>query len=126
MVVAELLFIASPFKWGFYFHRSTYERDGQNYFIKDSQLRQIESVYGRLNPDQQRAVDQCLSAKDYVMILGMPGTGKTTSIACIVNILVALGKSVLIASYTHTAVDNILLKLKEVREKVNVLLRNIV
>ena len=48
------------------------------------------------------------------MILGMPGTGKTTTIACIVKILTLLGKSVLIASYTHSAVDNILLKLKKV------------
>ena len=48
------------------------------------------------------------------MILGMPGTGKTTTIACIVKILTLLGKTVLIASYTHSAVDNILLKLKKV------------
>ena len=50
------------------------------------------------------------------MILGMPGTGKTTTIACIVSILVSLGKSVLITSYTHSAVDNILMKIKQVCE----------
>ena len=44
----------------------------------------------------------------------MPGTGKTTTISCLVRVLVACGKSVLLTSYTHTAVDNILLKLKEV------------
>jgi len=42
----------------------------------------------------------------------MPGTGKTTTIAYIVQALVSLNKTVLIASYTHSAVDNILLKLK--------------
>ena len=45
----------------------------------------------------------------------MPGTGKTTTIACLVEVLVAQGKSVLLTSYTHSAVDNILLKLKEVQ-----------
>ena len=43
----------------------------------------------------------------------MPGTGKTTTIGFIIESLVKLGKSVLITSYTHSAVDNILIKLKE-------------
>jgi thymidylate kinase len=51
--------------------------------------------------------------QDYALILGMPGTGKTTAIAELVRFLVAQGKSVLLTSYTHTAVDNILLKLTE-------------
>jgi len=42
----------------------------------------------------------------------MPGTGKTTTIAHIIRALVSQGKSVLLTSYTHTAVDNILLKIK--------------
>jgi len=58
-----------------------------------------------------------LSAQDYALILGMPGTGKTTTIACLVRVLVARGHSVMLASYTHSAVDNILLKLKEVRQR---------
>jgi DNA replication ATP-dependent helicase Dna2 len=41
----------------------------------------------------------------------MPGTGKTTSIAHIISLLVARGKTILLTSYTHTAVDNLLLKL---------------
>jgi DNA replication ATP-dependent helicase/nuclease Dna2 len=51
-------------------------------------------------------------AEDYALVLGMPGTGKTTTIAHIIRALVENGKSVLLTSYTHTAVDNILLKLK--------------
>jgi DNA replication ATP-dependent helicase Dna2 len=51
-------------------------------------------------------------AEDYALILGMPGTGKTTTIAHIIRVLVENGKSVLLTSYTHTAVDNILLKIK--------------
>ena len=57
---------------------------------------------------------QVLSSEDYVLILGLPGTGKTTTIACLVEVLVAQGKSVLLTSYTHSAVDNVLLKLKQV------------
>jgi len=54
-----------------------------------------------------------ITASDYALILGMPGTGKTTTIASIIKTLVGNKKSVLLTSYTHTAVDNVLLKLKE-------------
>ena len=74
----------------------------------------IERLVQNLNSDQRKAVKKALSAEDYALILGMPGTGKTTTIACLVQVLAALGMSVLLTSYTHTAVDNILLKLKEV------------
>ena len=40
--------------------------------------------------------------------------GKTSTIVALVRVLVALGQSVLLASYTHSAVDNILLKLLKV------------
>lgn len=65
-----------------------------------------------LNIDQKAAIEKVMSAKDYALVLGMPGTGKTTTIAHIIRALVAQGKSVLLTSYTHTAVDNILLKLR--------------
>ena len=65
-----------------------------------------------LNVDQKAAIEKVMSAKDYALVLGMPGTGKTTTIAHIIRALVAQGKSVLLTSYTHTAVDNILLKLR--------------
>jgi DNA replication ATP-dependent helicase Dna2 len=65
-----------------------------------------------LNVDQKRAIEKVMSAKDYALVLGMPGTGKTTTIAYIIRALVSQGKSVLLTSYTHTAVDNILLKIR--------------
>lgn len=65
-----------------------------------------------LNVDQRRAIQKVMSAQDYALVLGMPGTGKTTTIAHIIRTLVSQGKSVLLTSYTHSAVDNILLKLK--------------
>ncbi|CAN8098501.1 unnamed protein product [Discula destructiva] len=66
-----------------------------------------------LNSDQKKAIEKVMSAKDYALVLGMPGTGKTTTIAHIIRALIAQKKSVLLTSYTHTAVDNILLKLKK-------------
>jgi DNA replication ATP-dependent helicase Dna2 len=66
-----------------------------------------------LNVDQRRAIQKVMSAEDYALVLGMPGTGKTTTIAHIIRALTSQGKSVLLTSFTHTAVDNILLKLKD-------------
>ncbi|CAK7270446.1 DNA replication endonuclease-helicase Dna2 [Sporothrix epigloea] len=65
-----------------------------------------------LNVDQKQAIAKVMSAEDYALVLGMPGTGKTTTIAHIIRALVGQNKSVLLTSYTHTAVDNILLKLR--------------
>ena len=64
-----------------------------------------------LNNDQRAAVRKVLRAEDYALILGMPGTGKTTVIAAVISQLVEAGKTVLLTSYTHSAVDNILMKL---------------
>lgn len=44
--------------------------------------------------------------------MGMPGTGKTTTIVRVIEALLAQNMSILLTSYTHTAVDNILLKIK--------------
>ena len=50
-------------------------------------------------------------AVHYCLILGMPGTGKTSTIVEVVRKMVARGASVLITAYTNTAVDHILNKL---------------
>lgn len=71
-----------------------------------------DAEFSSLNNDQRIAVEKVLSAKDYALILGMPGTGKTTTIAEIVKAIARRGKSVLLTSYTHSAVDNILQKLE--------------
>ncbi|KAI0339345.1 Dna2-domain-containing protein [Trametopsis cervina] len=76
----------------------------------------VAKVIALLNTNQQAAVRKVISTLDYSLILGMPGTGKTTVIAAIIHLLVYLGKSVLLTSYTHSAVDTILLKLKDVTD----------
>ncbi|GAV29289.1 hypothetical protein PMKS-002771 [Pichia membranifaciens] len=65
----------------------------------------------KLNEDQIRAVELASRIEDYCLILGMPGTGKTTVISSIVDSIVKSGMTVLISSYTHSAVDNICEKL---------------
>lgn len=71
----------------------------------------IQQHGGHLNPNQQLAMEKAITAQDYALILGMPGTGKTTVIVAIIKALVAMGKTILLASYTHSAVDTILSKL---------------
>ncbi|KAJ8603324.1 hypothetical protein CTAYLR_009031 [Chrysophaeum taylorii] len=73
----------------------------------------LEAAWGRLNDEQRRAAERVLAAEDYALVLGMPGTGKTSTIEFVARCLVALGKRVLVSSYTHSAVDNVLLKLLE-------------
>ena len=55
---------------------------------------------------------QILTAKDYALILGMPGTGKTSTMVHAVKALLMRGASILLTSYTNAAVDNLLIKLK--------------
>uniref|UniRef100_A0A672N518 DNA replication ATP-dependent helicase/nuclease n=1 Tax=Sinocyclocheilus grahami TaxID=75366 RepID=A0A672N518_SINGR len=72
----------------------------------------VANILKGLNKPQKQAMKKVLLSKDYTLIVGMPGTGKTTTICTLVRILHACGFSVLLTSYTHSAVDNILLKLK--------------
>uniref|UniRef100_A0AAR2JNV4 DNA replication ATP-dependent helicase/nuclease n=1 Tax=Pygocentrus nattereri TaxID=42514 RepID=A0AAR2JNV4_PYGNA len=73
----------------------------------------VANILKGLNKPQKQAMKKVLLSKDYTLIVGMPGTGKTTTICTLVRILHACGFSVLLTSYTHSAVDNILLKLKK-------------
>lgn len=76
----------------------------------------IKALSGRfptahLNHEQVEVLTKVLSAKDYTLVRGMPGTGKTTTIAELIKTLITIGKTVLLTSYTHSAVDHILSKL---------------
>jgi DNA replication ATP-dependent helicase Dna2 len=70
-----------------------------------------QEFYESLNSDQRSAIRLALAAQDYALLLGMPGTGKTATICFLVRLVVSRGGTVLIASYTHSAVDNILMRL---------------
>ena len=88
----------------------------------DSLLHKLtaHSYWNRLNPDQISAVQKILAANDYAVISGMPGTGKTVTLAAtIIHLVVDQKKTVLIASYTHSAVDDLLRKVKDLSTDVD-------
>lgn len=64
-----------------------------------------------LNKSQKVAIVKVLAADNYALIKGMPGTGKTSTVATLIRLLVLMGRSVLVTSHTHSAVDNLLLLL---------------
>lgn len=70
-------------------------------------------ILRRLNKVQQRAVLKALTAQDYVLIKGMPGTGKTATIVALIQLLVQLDKTVLVTSHTNAAIDNVCLRLAD-------------
>ncbi|XP_043517385.1 DNA replication ATP-dependent helicase/nuclease DNA2 isoform X1 [Frieseomelitta varia] len=72
-------------------------------------------IIQNLNKIQQRAVLKAISANEYFLIKGMPGTGKTQTVVALVEVLHKIGRSVLITAHTNSAVDNILLKLLDKR-----------
>ncbi|XP_068650262.1 DNA replication ATP-dependent helicase/nuclease JHS1 [Aristolochia californica] len=80
-------------------------------FSQDPAISYVQSEKS-LNEDQRRAVRKILAAKDYTLILGMPGTGKTSTMVHAVKALLIRGASILLTSYTNSAVDNLLIKLK--------------
>ncbi|XP_066591181.1 DNA replication ATP-dependent helicase/nuclease DNA2 isoform X2 [Prorops nasuta] len=83
---------------------------------KFSRIRQIvidnsAKFLTQLNENQRKAVLKALSANEYLLIKGMPGTGKTETIIALIEVLKSMGQSILITAHTHSAVDNVLLKL---------------
>lgn len=86
-------------------------------------------ILQRLNRVQQRAVLRAVSTNDFILITGMPGTGrncyffavpliyfplllgKTSTIVALIQLLVELNQTVIITSHTHSAVDNVCLRL---------------
>ncbi|KAK9857614.1 hypothetical protein WJX84_004993 [Apatococcus fuscideae] len=70
-----------------------------------------------LNADQHTAVQRLLAAEDYTLVLGMPGSGKTSTVVSAVQALMSAGRSVLLTAYTNSAVDNLALKLLQTQAR---------
>lgn len=64
-----------------------------------------------LNSQQLKAMVTAEVAKDYALFLGMPGTGKTATIASLMLATAARGQTILLCGHTHASVDNVLLRL---------------
>jgi ATP-dependent RNA/DNA helicase IGHMBP2 len=74
----------------------------------------------KLNPSQQRAVQQILSAQELAIVHGPPGTGKTTTLVQAIKALIKKdNQPVLVVAPSNTAVDLLSEKLSE--EGLNVL-----
>ncbi len=63
-----------------------------------------------LDASQLAAVKLC-SESDLAFVWGPPGTGKTRTLTCVVEELLAQGQRILLASTTNAAIDQILAKL---------------
>lgn len=69
-----------------------------------------------LNEYQNLALKKSIQASKFHLIMGLPGTGKTKTITEIIKFAVSLGASVIISSFTNSAVDNVLMKLLDAAE----------
>jgi ATP-dependent RNA/DNA helicase IGHMBP2 len=67
-----------------------------------------------LNPSQREAIEFALSTKDFAIIHGPPGTGKTTTVAELIRQAVERGDKVLATAPSNLAVDNLLERLLRV------------
>ena len=65
------------------------------------------------NPSQVSAINAGAGSNDYMLVLGPPGTGKTTVILEWVRYFASQNKRVLISSQNNKAVDNVLERLAE-------------
>lgn len=84
---------------------------------------ELYKEFKTMNNNQQDAVRKILSARDFALLRGLPGTGKTNTLALVIRIMIARMETVLLTSYTHNAVDHLLAKLVEKGMKAPQLLR---
>lgn len=77
-----------------------------------------KSILMALNGNQRDAVLRALTANEYLLLKGLPGTGKTQTLSALIRLLVLMKKSILITSHTHSAVDNLLLRLRKCDDQI--------
>jgi DNA replication ATP-dependent helicase Dna2 len=75
--------------------------------------RQYKQELSVLNEEQQKAVLKSILANNYHMVLGTPGSGKTTALVVLIRILAQMKQRVLVVSFTNSAIDNVLGRLKK-------------
>ncbi|XP_066999150.2 DNA-binding protein SMUBP-2 [Anabrus simplex] len=78
----------------------------------------LKYVNDKLHSVQKEAVEYALKQKNFAIIHGPPGTGKTTTLVEIIIQLTNVGNKVLVCAPSNIAVDNVLEKLLKFRVKV--------
>lgn len=78
----------------------------------------LEFLNPRLNKSQQEAVSKCLAARDFFLIHGPPGTGKTITCVEVVVQLLDRGYKGLAAADSNVAVDNLVERLDKIGVRV--------
>jgi len=73
----------------------------------------VSATEGGMNDRQAEAVAHAIASDVCWLIQGPPGTGKTRVLAWIVSDLLAQGQRVLVTSFTHRAINNLLAAVAE-------------
>lgn len=81
--------------------------------VEISFLQLTGTILSKLNPMQRKAVVKAVSCQNYCLIKGYAGAGKSQTLVAFVRVLMALKKTILITSHTNSAVDNLLIRLKD-------------
>jgi DNA replication ATP-dependent helicase Dna2 len=74
---------------------------------------EVSGTFVDNNEKQDAAVRRALGAEDFALVHGPPGTGKTHTIARLIEALVDRGERVLLSAFTNRAVDNALEALRD-------------
>jgi len=80
---------------------------------RDPEFRDVDSQFIDNNDRQDEAVRKAIAAEDFALVHGPPGTGKTYTLATLVDELVEQGNCVLVSAFTNRAVDNALEALED-------------
>ena len=84
----------------------------QNYYEKDCTWTILTDETKNGVEEQRVFVSKGLQTKDFALMEGPPGSGKTTTIIELIMQFTAAGKRVLLCSATHAAIDNVIERIK--------------
>lgn len=94
----------------FGFPNNNFWEQGENQANTDWQILVDDSKDGVF--EQRAFVSKAIQTKDFALLEGPPGSGKTTTIIELIMQFAAQGKRVLLCSATHAAIDNVIERIK--------------